>query len=105
MRISNWITSKIKSVIITQLSVTVHLEKKPQIYSTNPIKPNIKDSDILYAVDKFILPSNAINAVAITITIELRHMLNNAYFDNRMPNKILVISRQHPMIIVFFIRL
>lgn len=105
MRISNWITSKIKSVIITQLSVTVHLEKKPQIYSTNPIKPNIKDSDILYAVDKFILPSNAINAVAITTTIEFRHTLNNAYFDNMTPNMMLVINRQHPTIVMFFISL
>ena len=83
----------------------MHFEKKPQIYSKIPIEPNIKDSDILYAVDNLILSSNVIIAVVIIITIELRHMLNNAYFDNGMPNIMLIINRQHPMIIAFLISL
>lgn len=63
----------------------------------------IKDSEILYAVDRRILSINAIKTVVIIITIELRHMLKNAYFDIRMPNKTLVTSKQHPMITAFFI--
>ena len=81
------------------------LEKNPHIYSMIPIKPNRKDKDILYAVDKLILPSNVINIVVITTTIEFRHTLNNAYFDNMTPNKMLVINRQHPTIVMFFISL
>ena len=81
------------------------LEKNPHIYSTMPKKPKTKDIEILYAVDRFILSSNAIKTVVIIITVELRHILNNAYFDNSMPIKMLVINRQHPMIIVFFISL
>jgi hypothetical protein len=73
------------------------------MYSKIPTKLNIYDSEILYAVDKFSLSSSVIRTVVIIITIELRHMLKNAYFDIRMPSKILVTSRQHPMIMAFFI--
>ena len=66
------------------------------------MKPNIKDSDILNAVDMFILSSNAVNAVVIIITIELSPILNRAYFEIRTPNKMFVNNKQHPMMIVFF---
>ena len=91
--------------MITQLSVTVHFEKNPHIYSMIPIKPNIKDREILYAVDMYILSSNAIKTIVIIITIELRHMLNRAYFDNRMPNNMLVANKQQPIVMVFFMLL
>lgn len=78
MSISTCITSRIRSVIIIQLSIIVHFEKNPHMYSMIPIKPNIMEREILYAVDKYILSSNAINAVVTIITIELRHTLNNA---------------------------
>lgn len=105
IRSSTWITSKIRSIIISQLSVIVDFEKNPQMYSTIPIEPNIKDNDILYAVDKFVLSSNVIEAVVTIITIELRHMLNNAYFDNSILNKTLDINRTHPITITFFMSL
>ena len=102
MMISTCITSKSKSTIITQLSVIVHFEKKPQIYSMIPINPNIKNRDILYAADSLILSSNAIRTVVIIITIELRHILNMIYFDDKTPNKMLVINKQHPIVMILF---
>lgn len=67
-----------------------------------PINPNIKNRDILYAVDSLILSSNAIRTNVIIITIELRHILNIIYFDNKKPNKILVINKQHPIVMILF---
>lgn len=80
----------------------VPFDKNPHMYSTIPINPNKKDRDILNAVDIFILSSNAVNAVVIIMTIELSPILNRAYFDIRIPNKMFVNNKQHPMMIVFF---
>ena len=91
------ITVKIKSAIITQLSVISFLESSPITHSKLPNVIIIYVNEILNAVFILILFIYTIVSVVMKIMTELRHTLKSGYADNNNPTIILRVNSIAPI--------
>lgn len=89
--------------VIAQLSYMESLDIKPHISLISPKKVNMKDNENLKGFFMLVLLAYIIRAIEIMMIMLFKHILNNAYFDIKIPSIMLLANAIKPIfkVIVF----